>query len=48
MVTQEKTRRLARAAETWLAAHPQLGGCEVRFDVVAERGGKVERIANAF
>jgi putative endonuclease len=48
MVTAEKARRIARAAETWLAAHPELSGCEIRFDVVAERGGKMERVANAF
>lgn len=48
MVTAEKARRIARAAETWLAAHPELDLCEVRFDVVAERGGKLERVANAF
>jgi putative endonuclease len=48
MVTAEKQRRIARAAETWLAAHPELRGCEARFDVVAEREGKLERIANAF
>ncbi len=48
MVTAEKARRITRAAETWLAAHPELNGCEVRFDVVAEREGKLERVANAF
>jgi Holliday junction resolvase-like predicted endonuclease len=48
MVTAEKARRIARAAETWLAAHPELRGCEIRFDVVAEREGKLERVANAF
>jgi Holliday junction resolvase-like predicted endonuclease len=48
MVTAEKARRITRAAETWLAAHPELVTCEVRFDVVAERGGKLERVANAF
>ena len=48
MVTPEKARRIARAAETWLAAHPELAGCDVRLDVVAERDGKLERVANAF
>ncbi len=48
MVSREKARRLAMAAEVWLATHPEVNGCEVRFDVVAERGGKLERIANAF
>jgi Holliday junction resolvase-like predicted endonuclease len=48
MVTAEKARRIARAAETWLAAHPEVRGCTVRFDVVAEREGKMERVGNAF
>jgi putative endonuclease len=48
MVSAEKVRRLRRAAAAWLAAHPQLVGCEVRFDVVGMREGKLERVANAF
>jgi Holliday junction resolvase-like predicted endonuclease len=48
MVSPEKTRRIARAAEAWLAAHPELAECQTRFDVVAEREGKMERVANAF
>ena len=48
MVTAEKMRRIARAAEAWLAAHPELSDCHARFDVVAEREGKLERVANAF
>ena len=48
MVTAEKQRRLRRAAETWLAAHPECAGLEARFDVVAVRSGRVERLANAF
>jgi len=48
MVTPEKRRRIARAAEAWLAACPDLSACEVRFDVAAERMGKIERVANAF
>jgi putative endonuclease len=48
MVSAEKVRRLRRAAEAWLAAHPQLVGCEIRFDVVGMREGKPERVANAF
>jgi putative endonuclease len=48
MVTVEKMRRLRRAATAWLAAHPEHGGCDVRFDVVAERAGRLERIAHAF
>jgi putative endonuclease len=48
MVTPEKMRRLRSAATAWLAAHREHDGCNVRFDVVAERAGKLERIAHAF
>jgi putative endonuclease len=48
MVTPEKMRRLRRAAVAWRAVHPEHGGCDVRFDVVVERSGKLERVANAF
>jgi putative endonuclease len=48
MVGVEKQRRLRRAAEAWLAAHPELAGLEVRFDVVSVTPRGVERIANAF
>lgn len=48
MVTAEKQRRLRRAAEAWLAAHPECAGLEARFDVVAIRRDGVERLANAF
>jgi putative endonuclease len=48
MVDEEKQRRLWRAAETWLAGHPELAGLEVRFDVVAVTPRGVERIADAF
>jgi putative endonuclease len=47
-VTDEKQRRVARAAETWLAAHPELDGLDVGFDVVAVREGRLERLADAF
>ena len=48
MVTPEKQRRLARAAEAWLAEHPELRGLEASFEVVAERGGRLERVRAAF
>jgi putative endonuclease len=48
MVTAEKVRRVRRAAVAWLATNPEHGGCDIRFDVVVERAGKLERIANAF
>jgi hypothetical protein len=37
-----------RAAEAWLAAHPELGECEARFDVVVVRGRALECIREAF
>jgi putative endonuclease len=48
MVGPEKQRRLRRAAEAWLATHPELAGLEVRFDVVTVREGRLARVANAF
>lgn len=48
MVGPEKQRRLRRAAEAWLARHPWLDDVDVSFDVMAERGGRLERHANAF
>jgi putative endonuclease len=48
MVTPEKVRRLRRAAEAWLVANPQPAEFDVRFDVAAERTGKLEIVANAF
>ena len=48
MVTPEKMRRLRRAASAWRAANPSHGECDVRFDVVVERAGKLERVENAF
>lgn len=48
MVTDEKVRRVRRTAAAWLAAHPEHRGCTIRFDVVAERSGRLERVAQAF
>ena len=48
MVTEEKQRRLRRAAGAWLAAHPEAAELEARFDVVAVRDGRLERVASAF
>lgn len=33
-LTPRQMRRIARAAEAFLGRHPELAGCEVRFDVV--------------
>jgi putative endonuclease len=48
MVGPEKQRRLRRAAEAWLAAHPELAGLEASFELIAFRAGRIERLANAF
>ena len=48
MVDEEKQRRLRRAAEGWLASHPEAAGLTVSFDVVAIREGRLERVAEAF
>jgi putative endonuclease len=48
MVTPEKVRRIRVAAEAWLAAHPEHAHCKVRFDVVTERAGRLERLMQAF
>ncbi|MDQ5820225.1 MAG: YraN family protein, partial [Actinomycetota bacterium] len=48
MIDEEKQRRIRQAAETWLAARPELAGLEVRFDAVAVRRGGLERLADAF
>jgi putative endonuclease len=48
MVTVEKQRRLRRAAEAWLAAHPEAEELEARFDVVAVRDRRLECLRQAF
>jgi putative endonuclease len=48
MVDDEKQRRLRVAADAWLARHPEAAGLEVSFDVIALRGGELERVAEAF
>ena len=48
MVTEEKQRRLRRAAETWLAAHPALRGLDVAFEVVAVGSGGLARVPLEF
>ena len=44
MVDAEKLRRLRRAAETWLAGHPECRGLDCRFEVVAVRVKALERV----
>jgi Holliday junction resolvase-like predicted endonuclease len=48
MVGPEKIRRLRRAAEAWLAAHPEARGLEVSFDVVTESNGRLRKVSKAF
>jgi putative endonuclease len=48
MVTPEKIRRIRRAAELWLALHREADELDVRFDVVADRAGKLEHVPDAF
>jgi len=48
MVTEEKMRRIRQAAEAWLGANPDALDCEIRFDVAAERAGKLDVLAGAF
>jgi Holliday junction resolvase-like predicted endonuclease len=48
MVDATKVRRLERAADIWLARHPEARGLEVRFDIVAEQRGRLEHVPNAF
>jgi putative endonuclease len=48
MVDREKRRRLRRAAEAWLARHPEADGLLVSFDVVAVQDGRLRRISQAF
>jgi len=47
MVDERKQARLRRAAEAWLAQEPETD-LAVRFDVVAVRRGRLERVENAF
>ena len=48
MITDEKQRRLRRAAESWLDARPELARLAVGFDVIALRDGRIQRVPQAF
>ena len=48
MVTEEKQRRLRRAAEAWLDVRPELARLAVGFDVIAVRDGRLQRVPQAF
>ena len=48
MVDARKVARVRRAANAWLARHPEVDGLDVRFDVIVERAGRIEQLADAF
>ena len=48
MVSEEKARRVRRAAEAWLASRHDCAGLAVRFDVIVERGGRLGCLRSAF
>jgi putative endonuclease len=48
MVTPVKIDRIHRAAEAWLRRHPELRELDVRFDVIADRSGRLEHVPQAF
>jgi putative endonuclease len=48
MVSPWKARTIQRVAEAWLAVHPELAALTVRFDVIAEREGRLECVRAAF
>jgi putative endonuclease len=43
-VGPEKARRVGQAAAGWLARHPELAELNVRLEVAAVRGRRVERV----
>jgi putative endonuclease len=47
-VGAEKQRRVRRAAQAWLADHPECAALDVGFDVVAVDAGRLERLGDAF
>lgn len=47
-VHAEKQRRVRRAAEAWLTAHPEVAELDIRFDVVAVGPSGLRRTVGAF
>jgi putative endonuclease len=43
-VNRDKRGRVRRAAASWLQAHPESAGLEIRFEVAAVTDGRVERL----
>jgi putative endonuclease len=48
MVTVEKQRRLRMAGQVWLKRHRECSRLRIRFDVMVERGGRLEHLPDAF
>ena len=48
MVGTVKAQRVRRAADAWLARHAEAQGLVVRFDVIADRAGRIEHVPDAF
>jgi putative endonuclease len=48
MITPVKIERIHRAADAWLRGHPELRGLDIRFDVIADRSGRLEHVPRAF
>lgn len=46
MVDGAKRRRVRAAAGAWLARRPELAALDCRFEVVAVRGRRLERVAD--
>ncbi len=48
MVGRAKSDRVRRAADAWVARHPEAQELTVRFDVIADRSGRIEHVPHAF
>jgi Holliday junction resolvase-like predicted endonuclease len=48
MITPVKVARVQRAAAAWLARNPRHADLAIRFDVIAERAGRIEHVPYAF
>jgi putative endonuclease len=48
MVGSVKAQRVRRAADAWLARHAEAHGLAVRFDLIADRAGRLEHVPDAF
>jgi putative endonuclease len=44
MITPEKIRRLSRAGESWLAAHPETVRLEVSYEAIGFAAGRLQRV----